>query len=233
MEQPVLHDFQGAFTAETWATLSGYLSHLPEKVRLVVWAAEKNSCTEESAVDLAYALAERFPDTLEFKLRPRKPNYDFYPVMGIMGLDERGKDVDYGLRFIGLPAWYHINTLVGAIQAVSFRASTMEAKTRILLSRLPSDTDLAIQLYTIPEDEEGVLMGTLLANLTVFSPRIRTWIVLVNDFPELVNRYSVYNFPHTVVNERHHLQGVYGEEQLVAQLGRILKAESNSHTTPL
>lgn len=222
LQSPTLNDFQGPFTAETWAILDSYLGHLPERVRLVVWASEKNSCTEENGVDLAHTLAERFPQTLEFKHRPRLPNYDFYPVTAVMGLDLQGKEVDYGIRFIGLPAWHHINTLIGAIQAVAFRASTLEAKTRIQLNRLMGDKTAAVQLFTTPEDEEGVLMGTLLANLAVFSPAIRLWVVMQNDFPELAHKYSIYTLPHTIINERHHLQGVYDETQIVAQLVRII-----------
>ena len=218
---PVLHDFQGAFSEETWAVLGDFLGHLPAKVRLVVWAVAENSCTEESAVDLVRALAERFPQTVEAKVRPRRPNYDFYPLTAVMGIDERGKDVDYGIRLVGLPAWYHINTLVGAMQAVAFKASTLEAKTRIQLRQLLAGREAAVQLFTRPEDEEGVLMGSLLANVAVFCPEVRLWVVMQNDFPELAHKYSIYSLPHTVVNERHHWQGVYDEEGVVRQFGRL------------
>lgn len=228
MDTQKIHDFSGQMTEASWATLGTYLDHLPRKIRLVVWASEKNSCTEESAVDLAHLLASRFPATIEFKHRPRKPNYDFYPVMGVMGINERGKDIDYGIRFVGLPGWYQINTVVGAIQAVAFQGSTLSPKTRILLSRVPEDAEIKMQIFTTPEDEGGVLMGTLTANLAVISPAIKTWIVMINDFPQLTVRYSVQQLPHTVINQRHHLQGNYDEEQMLKYLARIIKREQTA-----
>ncbi len=212
-----LYDFQSPLTDEKWAVLDQYLTHLPRPVRLVVWASERNSCTEGNAVDLARTLADRYP-MLEFRNRARLANYSFYPVLGVMGLDEQGKEVDYGIRFIGLPAWYHLNSLIGAIQAVAFRASTTEAKTRIILSRLPADREIRLQLFTTPEDEAGVPMATLAANMAVATPQLRCWIVMLNDFPTMAHRHSIYAVPHTIVNETRHLQGFYDEEQLLRQV---------------
>lgn len=223
MDMEKIHDFQGPFNEDSWGILAGYLDKLPERVRIVVWGSEKNSCTEESAVELGYVLAERFPKTIEFKHRPRKPNYAFYPVLGVMGIDERGKDIDYGIRFVGLPGWYQINTLVGAIQAVAFHGSTLPVKTRIQLSRIPAEEEITLQVFTSPEDEGGVLMGTLSANLAVLSPNIKTWIGMINDFPQLSIRFSVQDLPHTVINRNYHLQGVYDEDQMMTHLGKVIQ----------
>lgn len=225
MEKHTIHHFQGPFTEESWDILAGYLEHLPKRVRIVVWGSEKNSCTEENAVDLGYALAERFPKTIEFKHRPRKPNYDFYPVIGVMGVDEHNKDIDYGIRFVGVPAWFHINTLVGAIQAVAFHGSTLSVKSRIQLSRLPAGEEINIQMFTIPEDEGGVVMGTLVANVAVLCPHIKVWIGMINDFPQLATRFSIENLPHTVLNRYYHLQGVYDEEQMVQHLAKVSRPQ--------
>lgn len=223
-ESVTIQNFSGPLSDEQWGVLDGFLGHLPRPVRLVVWAAERNSCTEESAVDLGHILAERYPQTIQFVHKARRPDYEFYPLMAVMGLDDNGKEVDFGLRFVGLPAWYQINSLVGAIQAVAFRASTTEAKTRILLSRLPAEKEFKIQLFTSPEDEAGIVMATLFANLAVASPTIKVWIVMVNDVPEFALKYSIYTLPHTVINDQHHLQGVYDEEKMLKVFGRLLKS---------
>jgi hypothetical protein len=223
MNKQDIHDFQGPFTEDSWGILATYLEQLPEQVRVVVWGSEQNSCTEESAVDLGKALAAKFPKAIEFKHRPRKPDYDFYPVLGVMGIDERGKDIDYGVRFVGLPGWYQINTLIGAIQAVAFHGSTISVKTRIQLSRIPSEEEISLQVFTSPEDEGGVLMGTLAANLAVLCPNVKCWIGMVNDFPQLSVRFSIHNLPHTIINRNYHLQGVYDEEQMLKHLAKVLQ----------
>lgn len=225
-----IYDFRGTVTAEKWAVIDQYLLNLPRPVRLVVWASEMNSCTEGDAVDLARTLAERY-EVLEFRNRPRKPNYSYYPVLGVMGVDDHGRDIDYGIRFLGLPAWYHINSLIGAIQAVSFRASSAEAKTRIILSRLPAEREITLQLFTTPEDEAGVPMATLLANMAVDRPQIRCWIIMLNDFPTMAHRYSIYNAPHTIINDQIHLQGYFSEDALLKQLVKAVRPQPEKVTS--
>ncbi len=217
-----IYDFQGTTTDEKWAVIDQYLSNLPRRVRLVVWASEMNSCTEGNAVDLVRALADRY-DILEFRNRPRKPNYSYYPVLGVMGVDDHGREIDYGIRFLGLPAWYHINSLIGAIQAVSFRASTTEAKTRIILSRLPAEPEIHLQLFTTPEDESGVPMATLAANMAVATPQLRCWIIMLNDFPSMAHRHSIYDVPHTIINNHIHLQGYFAEDALLKQIVKAVR----------
>ena len=217
-----IHDFSGPMNEDSWAILEGFLGKLPEKVRLVVWASELNSCSEGSAVELGQTLSERF-DSVEFSHRPRQPDYPYYPVTAVMGLDENGKNIDYGIRFMGLPAWYQINSLVGAIQAVSFRGMTLEASTRIQISRLSHP--VLLEIFTTPEDEAGVLMATLAANLAVVNPHVRAHIAMINDFPQLAPQYSVYSVPHTIINQRHHITGIMDEGKLLKYIARILKRE--------
>lgn len=215
-------DFTGPLDENRWAVLDEFLGKLPEKVRMVVWASELNSCTEGNAVDLGRSLSQRF-DAVEFQHRPRKPDYPYYPLIGVMGVDERGKQIDYGIRFMGLPAWAQINSLIGAMQAVSFRGMTTEAATRIQLARLKED--VLIELFTTPEDESSIDLATLAANLAVLSPHVKAYVVMINDFPALIPQYSIYQVPHTIVNHRHHLTGVMGEDKFLKFIGRMLKKE--------
>lgn len=220
IEQTAVSPFQGTLQERDYQTLDNYLHNLTRPVRIVVWASERNSCTEGNAIHLARFFSDRYPH-INFQNKPRIPNFSLYPVIGIMGIDEQGSEIDFGIRFIGLPAWYHINTLVGAIQAVSFRASTLKALTRINLSHMPAD-DVNIQIFTDPEDEGGVLMGTLCANFAVFQENIRVWIGMLNDFPQLQKRYGNHGRPHTLINNRYHLQGTCTEEELVRHIAKAL-----------
>ena len=94
------------FDEETWASLPDYLSHLPEAVRLHAWGDEKATASEHEAAELARMLANRF-EHIDFKLLPRRINYNYYPVIGIMRLDG-DEAIDHGVRFIGLPAGYQM-----------------------------------------------------------------------------------------------------------------------------
>lgn len=209
------------FDHATWGTLDGFLRHLPRTVRLVVWGDASRSVEEREAIRLGEKLAERYT-IINFERRDRLPNYRYYPVMAVMLEGEDGV-VDDGVRFIGLPAGYQINSLVGAIQAVSFRASNLEARTRILLSRLPGEATADLEVFTSATDEEGPLVATLAAGLAVASPRVRAFLIAADVFPEAVIRYSIRTLPHTVIDGRVHFQGVTDEEGMVRQIARAVQ----------
>ncbi len=210
----------GLLPADSLAPLEPFLGHLTEPVRLVAWASEGEGALDGHAINLCRVLANQFP-ILEFDHRPRQGSHPYHPIIGVMGLDETGEEIDYRIRFIGLPSNVQINGLVGAIQAVSFRAQTLEALTRIQLSRLQDE--VILELFTTPDDEPGVLMATLIANLAVANEHIRANVVLVNYFPDLIPKYSIYHFPHTVINNRHHLEGSFDEEGLLKRIARVVR----------
>ena len=208
------------FHGETWQQLIPFLEQLPEAVKLVVWGDPDGGRFEQEALQLGRALAERF-DILHFEQRPRQPTYPYYPIFGVMGVG--AEEIDYRVRLIGLPAGYQINSLVGAIQAVSFRASNLEPRTRIQLSRLPAAAQIDLELFTAAEDESGPLVASLAAGLAVASPKVRTFIVMVDVFPQALVRYSIRQLPHTVINGRVHIAGVVDEPTMLQHIARSLQ----------
>ncbi|MDT8307226.1 MAG: hypothetical protein RRC07_14940 [Anaerolineae bacterium] len=218
------------FDHATWGTLDGFLRHLPRTVRLVVWGEAGRSVEEREAIRLGEKLAERY-EVVRFERRDRLPIYAYYPVLAIMLEENDGAIVDDGVRFIGLPAGYQINSLVGAIQAVGFRASNLEARTRIQLSRLPTGAKADLEVFSSAEDEEGPLVATLAAGLAVASPQIRAFLIAADVFPAAAIRYSVRTLPHTVIDGRVHLQGVTDENGMLRQIVRAVQTARHAQTT--
>ena len=220
MDTTEIRDYRGPFTEETFEELGTFFTNLPEKVRLVVHASVQNSCTEENTVELCQTLADRF-EMIECRNRPRVADFPWHPIIAINGVDEKGKDIDYRIRFFGHPAWFQINSLIGAIQAVALRGMTLSAKTRIQLSKLQKE--VRIETFTTPENESGVPMATLGCNLAVLNRNVRMFVCMINDFPDLAPQYSIYSVPHTIINQKHHLQGVYNEEKFLKAMAAAVK----------
>lgn len=210
------------FAGESWSQLIGFLEELPRPVKLVVWAGEDGGRFEREGLHLARSLAQRF-EIIHAQRRDRVPRHHHYPVIGFMGLDEQGEEVDFGVRMVGLPAGYQINSLVGAIQAVSFRASNLEGLTRIKLSKLAADAKVDLEVFTSAENEAGVLVATLACGLAVSSTHVRAFVVMADVFPDIATRYSVRNLPHTVINGRVHVEGLMDEEGLLRQISVALR----------
>src|SRR5690606_1690811 len=116
-------------------------------------------------------------------------NYAYWPVIGVMRPTAVGYD-DLGLRIIGLPNGYAITSLITAIQAVSFRGMTSEAVTRIRLNKL--EQEIKIELITDANNEVGALMAHPLFNMAVTTPAIRVFLVMADQFPAILDRYSIH-----------------------------------------
>jgi alkyl hydroperoxide reductase subunit AhpF len=199
------------FDDDTWATLPEFFEKLPEPVQLHIWGDPAASPAEQEAARLAETLAGRFPN-ITYRLFPRRENYPYYPVIGVMGLDAAADPLDYGLRLVGLPAGYQMTSFITAVQAVAFRGMTSEAKTRIWLHRLPAN--VTIELIAAAAIEPAAQVAHPAFNMAVASPKVRTYFIMADAFPEILTRYSVRQLPHTVLNGRIHLGGLIDEETL-------------------
>jgi hypothetical protein len=207
------------FDEGTWRQLPDFLAHLPEPVCLHVWGDKMASPAEREAARLAWTLAERFPGKLSYRLLPRRVNYPYYPLIGVMAGSEEDS-TDLGLRIVGLPIGYQMTSLIAAIQAVSFRGQTLEPLTRIKLHRLNETArqDLAIEVLTSAEDEGGTIVAKAAFGAAAAAERVRALLIMTDFFPQAALRYSAAYLPHTVVNGRVHYEGVLGEEELLRQM---------------
>lgn len=212
------------FDAETWEQLPDFFGNLPERVRLHVWGDGQASAAEGEAIRLARVLDERF-DMIDHRVLPRRISFDHYPVIGVFRMED-GVAVDHGVRLIGLPAGYQLTSLIAAIQCLAFRGATSEATTRIHLSRLTTPVD--IEIVTSAEDDQGPITAQAAFNMAVYSPHIRSFLIMGDSFPEVMIRYSVNDLPHVSINGRVHIEGAVDEQRLLEHIAAAVRSESGN-----
>ena len=209
------------FDEDTWRQLPDFLGRLPEPVCLHVWGDAAGEPAEREAARLVATLAERFLQ-LSYRLFPRRDNYPYYPVIGVMGgTAEQARDD--GLRLIGLPIGYQMTSLIAAIQAVAFRGQTLEPATRIRLSRLPADAAVTIEVLTAADDEWGGVAAKAAFGMAAASERVRGYLIVTDFFPEAAVRYSAATLRHVVINQRVHFGGAPDEAALLRHIGLALR----------
>lgn len=202
-----------------WDQLPSLLGHLPEPVHLNVWCDSEGSFEEKEAIRLIGDLVAQF-DAIEARFLPRRANYSFYPVIGIMGFG--GKEiVDFGLRIIGLPVGYQMTSLITAIQTIAFKGMTSKPITRIQLARL--EHQITLELVTDAEDEGGPVMAHQIFNMAFVSPYVKSFLIMGDQFPEAFIRYSVKYVPHIAINERIHIEGVVEEKKLLEEMAKAVQ----------
>ncbi|MDX1617132.1 MAG: hypothetical protein R3300_22700, partial [Candidatus Promineifilaceae bacterium] len=159
------------FDEETWQSLPYYFGQLPEPIHLQIWGDQAATGAEREAVRLAQALSVQF-ETISFTALPRRVDYPYYPVIGIMG--SRGDELlDPGVRIIGLPAGYQMTSFIAAVQSVSFRGMTSEAKTRIRLRSL--NREVVFELLTTADEEATGVMAQRIFNMAVVSNHVKAY----------------------------------------------------------
>lgn len=214
-----MNDTPHPFDAETWAQLPALFENLPEPVHIIMWGDPAESEAEKETAVLLQSLTDRF-SALTTQVLPRRINYDFYPVIGIMG-GPAEEWTDFGVRLIGQPNGYAMTSFVTAVQAVSFRGMTLEAVTRIKLKQLKQP--VTVELFSAADNEAGALMAQPLFNMAVVNEHIRTFFIMADQFPTAVTRYSLNYLPHMVLNGRVHLEGVVDEGEILKQIATVLK----------
>ncbi len=209
------------FDDQSWDQLLAIFDHLPNPVRLHLWCDENGTKDEKEAHRLVSLLSEKFK-TINYEIYPRRVNYNFYPVLGVMGLEDQ-KPVDYGIRIIGLPVGFQMTSLITAIQSASFQGMTSEATSRIQLARL--NEPISLELITNADDEIGPIMAQIIFNFAVISPFVKSYLIMGDAFQEVYARYSINFLPHIVINERYHSEGSISEADLLEEISRFLKNE--------
>ena len=212
------------FDAETWAQLPSFFDNLPEPVKLIMWGDEVMTSNEKKAATICRLLADRF-EGITFQTLPRRVNFHYYPVIGIMGDNGPEQEwIDFDVRIIGLPTGYQMTSFVTAVQSVALHGMTLEARTRIQLSRLK--TDIRLELISSAADEHGPIMAQMVFNMAVVNPHVRSFLIMSDQFPEAVLRYSVNYVPHVVINGRVHVEVVVSEEVLLKQMALAAAADA-------
>jgi hypothetical protein len=207
---------QPLFDEETWSALPAFIEQLPQAVLLRLWGDEMASEAERATAVLLRTLVEKFAN-IQFEILPPRVNYPFYPVIGVLTADQQ----DPGVRIIGHPAAIQLTTLIAAIQAVAFGGQTLEPATRIKLRNLSHA--VKIEILTAADDELGAVAAKHAFGLAVASPHIRAFVIMTDQFPEALTRYSVNYLPHVVINGRVHIDGMIEEELLLRQVAIAVK----------
>jgi len=125
-------------------------------------------------------------------------------------------DVDYGIRFYGIPSGYEFTTLVEDVIDVSQRKANLSAESldKIAAVQVP----IHIQVFVTPTCPYCPSAVRLAHSLALASDKIRADMIEAIEFPQLANKYGVQGVPQTVINEHVRLEGAAPEPLFVAKV---------------
>jgi glutaredoxin-like protein len=210
---------------EDRATVEAEFSEkLNEPVKLIMFTQEFECayCRETRAIltELA-ALSDSLElEVLDFQAdSERAEHYGVDKIPAILPLEAGAggtDDVDYGIRFYGIPSGYEFTSLLEAILLVGSGEIGLSQATLDKLEKLAEP--MHIQVFVTPTCPYCPPAVTLAHQLAYASPHVTADMVEATEFPHLSNKYNVMGVPRTVVNEDIHIEGSVPEAMLLARL---------------
>ncbi len=188
--------------------------------------------TQEHACEHCRQTEEMLHEVAELSEKIEVQVYDFvadkavadkYQVNKIPATVVKG-DIDYGVRFFGIPSGYEFTTLIEDIVDVSTGDVELTADTREKLAEI--DEPVHIQVFVTPTCPYCPAAVRLAHKLAIASELVQADMVESIEFPQLANRYSVQGVPRSIINEDTHLEGAAPETLFMAKMLQALGALS-------
>ncbi len=142
------------------------------------------------------------------------------PVFILTGEDQ-GKELDYHIRFYGMPGGHEFTSLINDLILVSRRDSGLAPETRSFLKTLQEPVHLQVFVTpTCPYCPQAVVLAHQMA---LESDKISADMVEAMEFPEWANQFNVSGVPQTTINMgAGTVIGGVPEDALVAQIKEAL-----------
>lgn len=198
----------------------GILNKLPNPVTFVYFTQKKDCqlCQKqqellEEITVLSENLKLHVYDFTKDKEQVTKYNIDKTPATVAMG------EKDYGLRFYGLTAGHEFTSLMHAIMMVGAGKSGLHTDFESFIKAIKKPVHIEVMVtLTCPYCPQAVHAAQQLA---MVNDNIQADMVDAAEFPELAERYSVYETPRTVINETN---AFVGAQPVQAVYLEVLKA---------
>ncbi|RCK77617.1 MAG: Glutaredoxin-related protein [Ignavibacteriae bacterium] len=152
---------------------------------------------------------------------------DKYGIDKVPGIVVMGEEIDYGIRYYGIPAGYEFSSLLESIEMIS--TGDTQLSQDVIEKVKTINEPVHIQVFvtpTCPYCPSAVLMGHALA---ILNKNIRADMVEATEFPQLAYKYNVRGVPRVVINENHFFEGALPENLYVEEVLHALDHSNHNH----
>lgn len=141
------------------------------------------------------------------------------PAIVLTGL-QNGEEVDYGIRFYGIPAGYEFATLLEDILMISTGHHHLAPQMLDKVSQIDHPVDMMVFVTpTCPYCPRAVLTAHQFAYV---NPNIRGAMIEAMEFEQLSQDWNVYGVPKTVINEVVEFEGAMPDEMVLRYVENAL-----------
>lgn len=199
------------------------LGKLAGPVKLIVFTQEIecNNCKETVALIKELSKIDPKIESAIYDFQKNTEAVKKYGIDKIPAIVVEKEKEDYGIRFYGIPSGYEFVSLLETIRTVSTGEHGMGDETVERIKGI--DTDVHLQVFvtpTCPYCPRAVITANRFAFL---SPKVKSDMIEVTEFPHLGNKYGVMGVPRTVINEDQYIEGAVPEKVLADKIFQVLE----------
>jgi len=200
------------------------LKNLTKHVRLVYFTEGKECPLCQKQQELLKAVAS-LSDKLELQVYNIKKNREKarqYHIEVVPATVLVGKK-DYGVRFLGLTGGHEFTSLIHAIVMVGSEKSGLHPELEKLIRKIDKPVHIEVMVtLTCPYCPQAVHAAQQLA---MVNDHIQADMVDSAEFPDLAQRYDVFQTPKTVINETHSFIGAQPAQAVYLEVLKAIDPE--------
>ena len=200
------------------------LAALPQPVRLIFFTQTFgcDTCLQaEQVIDEVARLSDHVTVEKHNLVLDREQaaeyGVDRAPAVAIVGAADRG------LRYLGTPAGYELESLVEGIAAAAGGDLGLAPESLAAIEGLDRPVD--IKVFVTAACVYCPRVASLAYRLAAASSHVSATVIEATEFPDLLQRYRVSGVPKTVVDDQVELLGVQPEDALV---GAVLQTDASA-----
>jgi len=185
--------------------VKAYFQDLTNPVKILFFGSSKENCDYcsdtlslmEEIAELSDKISIETYDIDKDNEKAAIFKIKFTPTTVITTL-ENGLEIDYGVRFLGIPAGHEFTSMIVSLVNVSKQESGLSSTVKEKLGNLTQPVELKVFVTpTCPYCPNAVILAHQMA---IESKMITGEMVEAMEFPELSEQFNVSGVPHTIIN---------------------------------
>jgi len=185
--------------------VKAYFQDLTNPVKILFFGSSKENCDYcsdtlslmEEIAELSDKISIETYDIDKDNEKAAIFKIKFTPTTVITTL-ENGLEIDYGVRFLGIPAGHEFTSMIVSLVNVSKQESGLSSIVKEKLANITQPVELKVFVTpTCPYCPNAVILAHQMA---IESKMITGEMVEAMEFPELSEQFNVSGVPHTIIN---------------------------------
>lgn len=203
------------------------LQAMQEPVELIIFTDTTacRYCKETRGLLMEVAELSEHLTVTEYNLQVHKAEAEAFRVDKAPGIVVK-TNVDYGVRYYGIPSGYEFGSLLEDILDISRGAPGLSPEQMEKIQAI--QTPIHLEVFVTPTCPYCPTAVRTAHRMAIANPLIRADMVEATEFPQLSRKYGVQGVPRTMVNGEYHIDGGLPAEAFINRIAEYVETQTGA-----